>query len=180
MDRNFKQFVRPYRNFPKPGVVFWDFTPLEEKPELMKHVIAAIRDHFVQSQIDKVAVLEAKGFIIGSALAYEMQKPLLLIRKPNLIPGEVLAEKFIKEYGEGEYQIKKNAIKENEKVLIVYDIMAGPGASLAAIKLVERSGGIVTGLAYITELEYLHGREALTNYNIFSLVKIPDPNISEI
>lgn len=170
-------FVCPYHDFPKPGVVFWDFTPLEEQPELMKQAITEIKTHFSGKQIDKIAAVESKGFIIGSALAYGMNQPLVLIRKPHLIPGEVLSETFVKEYGEGEYQIKQGVITSGEHVLIVYDIMAGPGATRAAINLVERSGGTVAGAAFITELEYLHGRDQLAGYDIFSLVKIQSPTI---
>lgn len=180
MENIIKKFVKPYRDFPKPGVVFWDFTPLEEKPELMKDAIMQIKKYFQKSQIDKIAAVESKGFIIGSNLAYELGKPLVLIRKPHLIPGEVIAEKFIKEYGEGEYQMKKGVVRKGEHVLIVYDIMAGPGASQAAIHLVEQNGGLVAGLAFITELEYLHGRESLKNYRVFSLVKIPTPDMYAI
>ena len=107
-------------------------------------------------------------------MAYELNVPLVLIRKPNLIPGEFYSETFIKEYGTAEYQIKNDAIDKDENVVIVYDIMAGSGASQAGINLVEKSGGQVNGLVYITELEYLGGRENLEKYDIFSLVKVKE------
>jgi adenine phosphoribosyltransferase len=172
MNRSFSSFVTPYKNFPKLGVVFWDFTPMEENPEVMKQAISEIIRHFQDKAITKVVAVESKGFIIGSVVSYEMQKPLVLIRKPNLMPGTVLTEKFVKEYGVGEYQMKQNTISSDDNVLIVYDILAGSGASQAAINLVIRQGGTVGGLAFITELEYLHGREELNKYNVFSLVKI--------
>ncbi|MDP2672571.1 MAG: adenine phosphoribosyltransferase [Nanoarchaeota archaeon] len=170
-----KDCISSFEDFPKKGVEFWDFTPLLENPKLFKEKIKRIAIHF-KGKFTKIAAIEAKGFIIGSALAYETKKPLILVRKPGLIPGEVISEKFEKEYGFGEYQIKKGVLNNSDKVLIVYDILAGPGAAKAAINLVEKSGAKVSGCAFVIELEYLNGREKLKGYKIFSLVKIEKKN----
>lgn len=169
---DYKEFVKSYKDFPKKDVLFWDFTYLLKDVEARKNAIAEIKMFLEDKQIDKIAAIESKGFTIGAILAYELNKPLVLIRKPNLIPGKFYSETFIKEYGTAEYQIKDDAIEKGEKVAIVYDIMAGSGASKAAINLVEKCGGKVESLVYITELEYLKGREELKDYNIFSLVKV--------
>ncbi len=169
---DYKEFVKSYKDFPKKDVLFWDFTYLLKDVEVRKCAINEIKKFLKNKKIDKIAAVEAKGFTIGSMLAYELNLPLVLIRKPNLIPGNFYSEEFIKEYGKAEYQIKEDSVQKNENVVIVYDIMAGSGASKAAINLVEKCGGKVEGLVYITELEYLNGREDLKDYNIFSLVKV--------
>lgn len=171
---NYKEFVRSYKDFPKQGVLFWDFTYLLKNVEARKSAINEIKEFLKDKKIDKIVAIESKGFTIGSILAYELDLPLVLIRKPNLIPGKFYSEEFIKEYGKAEYQIKEDSIASGENVAIVYDIMAGSGASKAAINLVKKCGGNVEGLVYITELEYLKGREDLKNYNIFSLVKVEE------
>lgn len=171
---NYNEFVRTYRDFPKEGVLFWDFTYLLKDVNARKSAIKEIKEFLKNKKVDKIAAIESKGFTIGSILAYELDVPLVLIRKPNLIPGKYYSESFIKEYGTAEYQIKDDAIENGENVVIVYDIMAGSGASKAGINLVEKCGGKVEGLVYITELEYLNGREDLKEYDIFSLVKVKE------
>ncbi len=171
---DYKEFVRSYPNFPKEGVLFWDFTYLLKDVEARKNAIEEIKEFLKNKKVDKIAAIESKGFTIGSILAYELNVPLVLIRKPNLIPGNYYSESFVKEYGTAEYQIKDDSIEKDENVVIVYDIMAGSGASKAGINLVEKCGGKVEGLVYITELEYLKGRENLEGYDIFSLVKVKE------
>lgn len=170
----YKEFVKSYKDFPKEGVLFWDFTYLLKDVKARKEAIQEIKEFLKEKKVNKIAAIESKGFTIGSILAYELNVPLVLIRKPNLIPGKYYSESFIKEYGTAEYQIKEDAIEKNENIVIVYDIMAGSGASKAGINLVEKCGGKVTGLVYITELEYLKGREDLKEYDIFSLVKVSE------
>lgn len=169
---NYKNYVKSYPDFPKQGVLFWDFSYLLKNVKARNHAINEMIEFLKAKHINKIAAIESKGFTIGSILAHELQLPLVLIRKPGLIPGEVFSEKFIKEYGEGEYQIKKDAISKKDNVVIVYDIMAGSGASKAAINLVEKSGGSVNALLYVTELEYLKGKENLQEYQTYSLVKV--------
>lgn len=171
---DYKNFVRSYKDFPKKDVLFWDFTYLLKDVNARKNAINEIKEFLKDKKIDKIVAIESKGFTIGSILAYELNLPLVLVRKPNLIPGKFYSETFVKEYGTAEYQIKDDAIENGENVAIVYDIMAGSGASKAAINLVGKCGGKVKSLVYITELEYLNGREDLKDYDIFSLVKVSE------
>ncbi|MGV8086149.1 MAG: adenine phosphoribosyltransferase [Candidatus Woesearchaeota archaeon] len=173
----YEKYIESFIGFPKEGVIFWDFTPLLENPQIFKQAIADIKNHYSSKNITKIAAIESKGFVIGSALALEISKPLCLIRKPNLIPGKTISRKFEKEYGFGEYTIKKNAFKKGDKVLIVYDIFAGPGATMAAIELVEESGAEVVGCTFVIELLYLGGTENLSRYDLFSLVKIQEKKL---
>lgn len=171
---NYHDYVRSYPDFPKEGVLFWDFTYLLKDVDARNHAIMEMKVFLEGKRIDKIVAIESKGFTIGAILAHELQKPIALIRKPGLIPGGVHSEQFIKEYGTGEYQIKDDAIVPGERVAIIYDIMAGSGASLAAIKLAKACGGEVAALLYVTELEYLGGRDELSEYEIFSLVKVSE------
>jgi adenine phosphoribosyltransferase len=170
-------YIESFEGFPKEGVVFWDFTLLLENPELFKQAINEIAAHYKSKEITKIAAIESKGFIVGTALALEMRKPLCLIRKPNLIPGNIVSRKFEKEYGFGEYNIKKDAFKKGDTVLIVYDIFAGPGATRAAIELIEETGAKVIGCTFVIELLYLGGTDGLKDYDMFSLVKISEKKL---
>ncbi len=174
MRRNYIDYIESFEGFPKADVLFWDFTPLNQSAEVFRDAIDDIYDYFKERGINKIVAIEAKGFVLGGALSIKMNLPLVFIRKPGLIPGEVDTERFEKEYGFGEYQIKKSSIESNDTVLMVYDILAAPGALNAAKNLIERSGGILQGTAVVTELEYLNGREGLGEMDIFSLVKIKD------
>ena len=158
-------------------MIFWDFTPLLENPKVFKEAISDIKKHYQSKKITKIAAIESKGFTIGTALAMDMEKPLCLIRKPNLIPGAIISRKFEKEYGFGEYNIKKDAFKKGDHVLIVYDIFAGPGATKAAIELIEETGATVVGCTFVIELLYLGGHESLAGYDMFSLVKIEEKKL---
>lgn len=177
MRNDYKKYIESTPNFPKEGVIFWDFTTILENPKIFNDAIDDILDNYKKEKFDKIAAVEAKGFIVGGAVSSKSVKPLYLIRKPNLIPGEVSLEKFEKEYGFGEYQIKKNIFDKGDKVLLIYDILAGSGATQAAINLIEKQGAKVVGCAYVIELEYLNGREKLDGYNIFSLVKIKNKKL---
>lgn len=173
-DCDLSQYIESYPDFPKRDVVYWDFTPLLSNPEAFRAAVKQIRSRFADSRLTKIAAIEAKGFTLGAALAYDMELPLVLIRKPELVPGQTEKEQFVKEYGTGEYQVKTGQFAGTDNVLIIYDIMAGAGATRAAINLVERSNAKVAGCAFVIELAYLEGREQLSDYNLFSLVKIDE------
>lgn len=175
---NFRDCVASHKDFPKPGVVYWDFTYLLKDPVRRSEAVAEFIAYFRDSGITKIAAVESKGFTIGALIADALKLPLILIRKPNLIPGAFLTESFIKEYGTGTYELKNDACDSSDSVLIIYDIMAGPGATRAAANLVQRTGARVAGCGFVVELEYLHGREALKDLDVFSLVKIAKkPNL---
>ncbi len=169
---DFRRLIHSVRDFPKAGVVYFDFTPILSDPAAFRQAVSDIIGHFREKQVTRIAAIEAKGFTLGSALAYEWEKPLILIRKPELTPGAVDSEKFEKEYGFGEYQLKAGLVGADDSVLIIYDIMAGAGATKAAINLISRCGARVAGCAYVIELEYLGGRDSLPDIDVFSLVKI--------
>lgn len=171
---NFSDYVQTWLDFPKKGVAFQDFSTLLASPVAFKGAIDSIHSHYMHHQITDIAAIEAKGFALGGGLSLSMQLPLTLIRKTGLIPGDVSRQTFVKEYGHGEYEIRKRLFPTESRVLILYDILAGVGATQAAIRLVESQGARVIGCAYVVELMYLKGREALEPYDLFSLVKIAE------
>lgn len=173
---DYENYVESYPSFPKENIVFWDFTYLLQDVDARNNAIKDMVNFLKNKGITKIAAIESKGFTIGSIVAHEMQLPLVLIRKPNLIPGEIFREEFIKEYGTGEYQIKKDSVNDQDRVAIIYDIMAGSGASQATVNLIKKCGGKVGSLVYVTELEYLNGRKDLEEHDIFSLVKVSKNN----
>ena len=172
MRRNYLEYIESFEDFPKPGVLFWDFTPLTLSPEAFADAIDDFADYLKDKPITKIVAIEAKGFIIGSALSLKMKLPLVLIRKPGLIPGSIYKEEFVKEYGLGEYQMKEGTLDNKDSVVIVYDILAASGALIAAKNLVEKSGSNVVGAVTVIELLYLKGREGIKDMDIYSLVKI--------
>lgn len=174
MSNPYRKALDSHQDFPEDGVTYWDVTPLLQDPDLVRSAVAEILAHFASQdkEFDCVAAIEAKGFTIGSCLAYKLQKPLVLIRKPGLLPGETNNVQFRKEYGQGEYQLQDRDVQGGDRILLFYDILAGPGATRAGIELLEQAGGHVKGCAYITELEYLNGREQLSAYDLFSLVTL--------
>ncbi len=176
--KHFSDYVVSYKDFPKPGVVYWDFTYLLKEPFVRSAAISAFVNHFQHKNVTKVAAVESKGFTIGALIAERLNLPLILIRKPSLIPGDTHTASFVKEYGIGTYEIKADACTAADSVLIIYDIMAGAGATQAATTLMRQTGATVAGCGFVVELEYLHGREQLEDVDIFSLVKVAKkPNL---
>lgn len=175
------KIVSEYLNFPLPGVRYFDFSTLLQDPDRFHESLLKIYNwtQGLPEKVNYIAAIEAKGFLIASPLSLMMKAPLYLIRKPNLIPGEVIEESFKKEYGEGKYQMRTNSIEKlplNASFLLIYDILATAGASLAASKLIERNGGKVVAAAYAVELEYLNARAEFlrhdVHFSVFSLLKI--------
>lgn len=172
MENEFLPFIKKYQDFPKPGVTYWDFTPMLEHPEVLKSAVSEMKENAARLNPTRILSIEAKGFIIGALLASELGLPMTLVRKPGVTPGQVKSAPFVKEYGEGMYEIKEGAVKANDRVLIVYDILAAPGAAQAAMKLALGEKARIAGLCFMIELEYLGARRALEPVPVFSLVKI--------
>ena len=168
-------YIETFPDFPSPGVLFHDFTPLHADPEAFAVAISYLYEDTAPWGFNKMVAIEAKGFLIGSRLAGLAHVPLVLARKPGLTPGATIARDFIKEYGTGAYELKRSVLSPGDSVLIVYDILAGPGATNAVIEMIEELGASVAGAAFVIELEYLEGRTHLRTHNVTSLVKVPSP-----
>jgi adenine phosphoribosyltransferase len=153
------------------GVVFWDITPLLKDKNAFRESIKRMADHFRGKGIDAVISNEARGFIIGGALAYELGVGFVPIRKKGKLPSKVVDLTYDKEYESDTIEIHEDSIARGQKVLLIDDLLATGGTIKASAELVEKLGGEVAGIGFLIELEYLHGREYLGNkYDMFSII----------
>src|SRR5919201_3587332 len=147
-----KDHVRDIPDFPRPGVVFKDITPLLADVDAFRFTVDAIADHFAGQTVDKVLGIEARGFIPAAPVAYRFGAGFVPVRKAGKLPFEIEKEEYALEYGTDLLEIHRDAIRPEERVLIVDDVMATGGTATATIRLTERLGGVVVGLAFIIEL----------------------------
>jgi adenine phosphoribosyltransferase len=165
-----KSVIRDVPDFPQPGIVFKDITPLLADANAFSSVIDLIVVHYGRGNIDKVAGIEARGFILASPVAYHFGAGFVPVRKAGKLPWESEAEEYSLEYGTNTLEIHKDSIRPGERVLIVDDVLATGGTALATARLVERLGGKVIGIACVIELGFLNGREKLEGFDFFSLI----------
>ena len=163
--------IRDIPDFPKKGVIFKDITTLLKEGERFKEAIDEISNRYLDKKIDVVVSVEARGFIIGSAIAYKLGAGIVLIRKKGKLPWHTHQATYELEYGTDTLEIHQDAIKPGEKVLIVDDLLATGGTAAAVIRLVEGLKGQVVEVAFLIELTFLKGREKIEDYPIFSLIK---------
>ncbi|TVP85424.1 MAG: adenine phosphoribosyltransferase [Alkalicoccus sp.] len=167
---NFKKYVTVVENFPKEGIRFKDITTLMEDGEAYKKAIDKMV-HFAQDKdIDIIVGPEARGFVVGCPVAYAMGKGFVPVRKAGKLPREVLEVDYGLEYGKDSLNIHKGSIKPGQRVLITDDLLATGGTIEATIKMVEKMGGIVAGIAFMIELSYLDGADRLQEYDVFTLM----------
>lgn len=165
-----KSIIRDIPDFPKPGIIFKDITPLLSDHKAFRAAITSISTHYKDRGIDLVLGAEARGFIFGSALAYEMGVGFVPARKPGKLPHLTTAATYHLEYGTDSLEIHRDAISAGQKVLVVDDVLATGGTARAKTELIEKMNGEVAGLAFLIELAFLGGREKLGAYEIFSVM----------
>ena len=170
-----KKYIRSVPDYPKKGILFRDITTLIKDKDAFKECIDQMSKLLVKLNFDKIAAIEARGFLFSSALCYNLSKPLILMRKKGKLPAERYSQDFELEYGKATIEMHKDSIKSKEKVLIVDDLIATGGTSEAGAKLVEKSGGIVSGFIFVINLFDLGGKKLLENkgYKVFSLIDFP-------
>jgi len=166
-----KKFVTIVPDYPKPGILFKDITPLMNDGEAYRHATDLIVKYAQEKDIDLVVGPEARGFIIGCPVAYAHGVGFAPVRKEGKLPREVIKVDYGLEYGKDVLTIHKDAIKPGQRVLITDDLLATGGTIEATIKLVEELGGIVAGIAFIIELTYLDGRDKLDGYDVLTLMQ---------
>ena len=169
MDLN--NYVACIPDFPEPGVLFRDITPLMADGEAFAYACDELINYARSINTDIVVGPEARGFIFGCPVAKELEIGFVPIRKPNKLPRETISYEYQLEYGSNTLHIHKDAIKPGQRILIIDDLLATGGTVDAAIKLIEQLGGIVAGCAFLIELEDLKGRELLKDYDVFTLLK---------
>ena len=163
--------IRDVPDFPEPGIVFKDITPVLADPIAFSTIIDLIVVHFGRGNVDKVVGIEARGFILGAPVAYHFGAGVIPVRKKGKLPYETIEEEYGLEYGTATLEIHRDAVAPGERVLIVDDVLATGGTSRATAELVERIGGKVIGISCLIELEFLHGREKLEGHDLYTLLR---------
>ena len=148
-------------DFPKPGIIFKDITPVLKNPDTFKKVIDTFQEHYQNLDFDYIVAVESRGFIFGAALAQKMGKGMLLVRKPGKLPRKTLKETYELEYGTDTLEIHQDDIKPGDKVIIMDDLLATGGTAQAAIDLCRELGAEVAEAAFVIELGFLPGREKI-------------------
>lgn len=166
-----KERIRSIPDFPKPGILFRDITPLLADGRTFRQAIDTLGDRYLTHGVDVVVGVEARGFIIGSALAYKLRAGNVLIRKPGKLPYKTHRTTYALEYGTDTLEIHQDAIKPGQCVLIADDLLATGGTVSAAVDLVKQLGGNIVELAFLIELTALKGRERLKDHPVFSLIQ---------
>jgi adenine phosphoribosyltransferase len=168
---NLADYIRNVPDFPKPGILFRDITPLLSNPAAFRRAVVDMANPFRTAKIDVVAAAEARGFIFAAPVALELNAALVPIRKPGKLPYRTQSLTYDLEYGSDTLQIHTDAIAPGAKVLVVDDLLATGGTIEACCRLVEKSGGIVTGCSFLIELADMKGAERIAQYKTISLIK---------
>ena len=170
-----KKYIRSIADYPKKGILFRDITTLIKDKQAFKYTVDKMVEIAKRLNFEKVVAIESRGFVFASAVAYKLSKPLILIRKKNKLPAETYSEDFELEYGKATIEIHKDSIKENEKVIIIDDLIATGGTAEAASELVKKSGGEIESFIFVINLFDLGGMDNLKkkSYKTFALIDFP-------
>ena len=166
-----RRAIRDIPNFPKPGIVFKDITPLLGNGPLFRQAIDILADRYRNQSVDTVLGIESRGFIIGAALAYRLGAGLCIVRKPGKLPYQTHHASYELEYGTDRLEIHRDAVKPGARVLIADDLIATGGTAAAACELVSRLGGAVVESAFVIELSFLKGRDKLKSCGVYSILQ---------
>ena len=169
---NLEEYIRDIKDFPNEGIVFKDITPLLASPEGFKAAIDTIASEYVDAGITKVMGAEARGFIFGGALAYNLGAGFVPARKPGKLPWTTTSHSYALEYGTDSLEVHTDALVPGDVVLIVDDVLATGGTAAAKAALVEKMGAQVAGFAFLLELDFLGGREKLGEPKIVTLIHV--------
>lgn len=168
MDLN--NYIRVIEDFPKEGISFKDVTTLLKDGEAFRYAVKTLADRLRELDVDLIVGPEARGFLFGAPVAYELGVGFVPVRKPGKLPGETVSYEYALEYGTDCLEIHKDAIKKGSRVAVVDDLLATGGTILSAVKLVEQLGGEVVHIAFLMELTFLNGRQNLANYNVSTII----------
>ena len=171
---NLHEKIREVQDFPKEGIGFKDITPLFNDKEALQYIINQLSDQLKELNVDIIVGPEARGFLVGTPVAFNLGVGFVPVRKPGKLPWETVRYEYELEYGTDALEIHKDAIKPGQRVAIVDDLLATGGTVLAAVKLIEKLGGEVVSLNFLIELAFLNGKEKLEGYNVQSLVIYED------
>lgn len=165
-----KNQIRDIPDFPKPGIIFKDITPLVKNPASLKLAVHQLVEPFLGRNITVVAGMEARGFIFGSVVAWELGLPFVPLRKPGKLPYDVQRVSYDLEYGSASLEAHIDAFDASDRVLLIDDLLATGGTAKASCELVEQLGAKIEACAFVVELDFLGGREKLKDYEVHSLL----------
>jgi len=166
-----KDYIRDVPGFPKPGILFRDITPLLADKRALRETINLLSSKFKNKKIEVVVAAEARGFILGGAVAHKLNAGFAPVRKKGKLPWETYSADYSLEYGVDSLEIHKDAFKPGARVLILDDLLATGGTVKAIVDLVKQLGGEVIGICFLIELTELNGRQKLKGYPVYSLIK---------
>lgn len=166
-----RAFIRDIPDFPKPGILFKDITPLLADPIAFQVSIDQLYIHYADQRIDAIAAAEARGFLFAAPLALKLHVPLVPLRKPGKLPYRSYSLKYDLEYGSAELQMHVDGVSSGQRVLLVDDVLATGGTMAAGAKLIEQAGATVAGCAFLVELSFLNGRAKIPGYDVHSLLR---------
>jgi adenine phosphoribosyltransferase len=166
-----KEYIRDVPDFPVEGILFKDITPLLKHPPAFREAIDRLAGRYRDVDVDCVAGIDARGFLLAAPLAFVLGKPIVPVRKEGKLPSETHRVRYELEYGFDAVEMHRDGIDAGDRVLIVDDLLATGGTMAAAARLVERAGGRVAGIAVLVELTDLDGRDRLEGYDVYSLIK---------
>jgi adenine phosphoribosyltransferase len=165
-----KQYIRTIPDYPLPGILFRDITPLLQDAAALRFAVETMANRYRGAQIDQVVGIESRGFIFGTPLAYLLGTGFVPVRKKGKLPADVIAVEYDLEYGTNTLEIHTDAIRAGQRALVVDDLLATGGTTAGTIKLVQQLGAEVVSLAFLIELNDLAGRSRLTGHDVFSLL----------
>jgi len=168
---NLKALIREVPDFPKQGILFYDITTLLKDPVGLHGAVDSLAEHYVGQVIDRVVGIEARGFIFAPMVAYRLNAGFVPVRKPKKLPAETARVEYDLEYGKDSLEIHRDAITPGQEVLIIDDLLATGGTAAAVAELVESLGGVVAGMGFLIELEFLKGKEKISKYDLHSVLK---------
>ncbi len=171
MVEDLKKKIRDIPDFPKKGILFKDITTLLSDPASYQRAVDLVAHQYADKKVDLVVGIEARGFVVGAALAYKLGAGVILVRKPGKLPYKTHKTIYELEYGSDSLEIHQDAIKPKQRVLVADDLLATGGTMRAVLKLVEQLHGEIVGCAFLVELSFLNGRQKLEGYPVFSLIQ---------
>jgi len=170
---NYKSLIREVPDFPKPGILFYDITPLLKNQEVYQSILGSLTEKYQEAGIQKVIGIESRGFIFGSVLADRLNTGFVPVRKPGKLPADVYEVRYNLEYGSNSLAVHRDAINVGERVLIVDDLLATGGTAAATVRLIRQLGGSIVGVVFLVELLALEGRQKLDGCEVYSLISYP-------
>ena len=166
-----KAKIRHVPDFPKPGILFYDITTLLRDKEGFRQAVDSLTKPYLGEPIDLIVGIESRGFILGAAVADRLGAGFVLVRKPGKLPAKTLQASYELEYGTDTLEMHEDAVRAGQHVLIVDDLLATGGTARAVVELVKRAGGLVDGIAFLIELEALHGRSKIADERVLTVLK---------